>query len=275
MGTVTIPARDGVALGGTVFEASIPRGVLLVSGATAVPHRFYHPFAEHMAGLGWTTVTYDYRGIGESLAGPLRKSRATMTDWALRDLPGAADWTLATFGVDQIAMIGHSVGGQVAGLYDRPGSISKMVTMSAQSGHWRYQGGGQRAYVAFNVWIAMPIITRIVGYVPWSRFARGEDLPSGVGLEWASWSRHRRYLFRDERLPLERYTSFTAPTLAYSFADDDWGTERSVRVFMSEYPTVEYRHIAPSDIGMNRMGHMGAFGPEAKPLWNQVADWLR
>ena len=129
-----------------------------------------------MASAGWTTVTYDYRGIGASLDGPLRTSPATMTDWALSDLPGAADWALSTFDVDQIAMVGHSVGGQVAGLYDRPEAISKMVTMTAQSGHWRYQAGRQRLSVAFNVRLTMPLITRVVGYDLHAAFGQAVDV---------------------------------------------------------------------------------------------------
>ena len=60
-------ARDGVKLAATYFDATPPfRGALLLNGGTGIPRQFYAPFASHLAGRGFTVLSYDYRGIGGS-----------------------------------------------------------------------------------------------------------------------------------------------------------------------------------------------------------------
>ena len=266
-------ADDGYALHGTVHRASDPRGIVVVNGATAVPHRFYRRFAAFLAGEGYTTLTYDYRGVGASREGHVRRSRARMRDWGLLDMEAAISWAEVQ-GVGAVNVVGHSVGGQLVGMVDRPERVRAMVTVSAQSGHWRYQGGSQKAVVAAHTHLTLPLAARTLCYVPWSRLGAGEDLPSGVALEWSRWCRDRHYVLGDRTLPLDRYGRFTAPILALSISDDAWGTARSVDVMMGAYPSVTRRHVRPQDAGIGHLGHMGFFRPTAEPLWSAVVAWF-
>ena len=136
------------------------------------------------------------------------------------------------------------------------------------------QGGGQKLMVALHVYVTLPLLAHLVGYAPWSRLAAGEDLPKGVALQWSRWCRDRRYVLSDASLPLARYQTFTAPVLAYSFDDDKWGTARSVDTMMSAYPAVERRHVVPAGVGLDAIGHMGFFRPEAERLWVDVIEWF-
>ena len=95
-----------------------------------------------------------------------------------------------------------------------------------------------------------------------------------AALEWARWCRNRRYILGDSTLPLDRYQSFTAPVLAYSFGDDKWGTARSVDRMMRAYPNLERRHVEPYDAGLARIGHVGYFKPVSAALWQDTIDWL-
>ena len=169
---------------------------------------------------------------------------------------------------------GAPVAARSAGLLDRGDLIDGMVTLSAQSGYWRYQGGEQKLAVAFHVHITFPVVTRIVGYLPWSAFSRAEDLPKGVALQWARWCRDPRYLLGDDSLPLERLASFRAPVLAYSIEDDKWGTRQAVDAMMSAYPNCERRHVTPATYGLERLGHLGAFRTTASALWDETIDWF-
>jgi predicted alpha/beta hydrolase len=149
-----------------------------------------------------------------------------------------------------------------------------MVGISAQSGYWALQGGREPARVRAIVTIIIPVLSRLVGYFPWSWFASGADLPKHAALEWADWCRQPNYLLDDESLPLERYARFRSPLLAYSIDDDDWGTRRAVDAMMRAYPNVTRRHIAPADYGLPRLGHMGFFRDGSQPIWREVVEWL-
>lgn len=61
----TVPAVDGCALATTLYQPDEPVDeAILISSATAVPQRFYNPFAQFLCQRGYRVVTYDYRGIG-------------------------------------------------------------------------------------------------------------------------------------------------------------------------------------------------------------------
>ena len=62
--------------------------------------------------------------------------------------------------------------------------------------------------------------------------------------------------------------------LAYSFADDKWGTPRSVDAMMRVYPKVERRHVEPQEAGLERIGHLGFFRPGSRALWADVTAWF-
>ena len=272
---LTIPARDGCGLSASIFGGARPSSrVVIINNATAVPQRFYRHFAAELAGADYTALTYDYRGVARSGPETLRGFNAKARDWVLQDMAGVVDWVAAELKPERIFLVGHSFGGQVAGLLDNSGLIDGMVTMSAQSGHWRLQGGEQKFVVWLHTHVTLPLLSRLLGYMPMSAVGAGENLPAGAALEWARWCRHPDYLLGDDTLPLDRFRRFTAPVLAYSFGDDKWGTPRSVDAMMRAYPKMERRHVEPSDVGLGSIGHLGFFKPQSRVLWEDAIDWL-
>ena len=87
---ITLPAMDGYPLGATLF---LPRGAkrhaVLINSATAVPRNIYRGFAGYLARRGYTALTYDYRGTGDS---PPRASRHALA--RCRGMDGGAGITI-------------------------------------------------------------------------------------------------------------------------------------------------------------------------------------
>jgi predicted alpha/beta hydrolase len=274
--SIIIPARDGYALGGTCYRRDDipPHTVVTVNAATAVPQGFYRKFATFLAGQGYAVVMYDYRGIGASRPTDLRGLKARASDWALLDMAGVVDWVETTYGPRRLFHVGHSFGGQTVGLLPNADRIDAVVTLSSQSGYWRMQGGLQKATVFFHVHFTLPLLSYLFGYMPWSWFGSAEDIPKGVALQWSRWCRRPGYLLSDTTLPLERIRQFQAPILAYSFADDDWGTSRSVDAMMGAYPNLTRRHVTPTEIGIKSIGHFGYFRPQSESLWQTTVQWF-
>src|SRR5579862_28942 len=89
----------------------MPRAHLVLHGATAVPQSYYVPFANWASGQGVGVLTYDYRDFGASRRRPLRESKTTLADWAVRD-QSAAEARLAALAPDgPLWVLGHSLGG--------------------------------------------------------------------------------------------------------------------------------------------------------------------
>lgn len=248
--------------------------VVIVCSATAVARQYYRHYASALAAAGYAAVSFDYRGIGGSRPSTLRGMRVRMRDWGLQDMASVIDWALENGEHKNVFLVGHSVGGQVAGLLDNGAAVKAMLTVSAQSGHWRLQGGAQVWSVAFHVHVTFPLLVAIIGYMPWSWFGSAEDLPGGVASEWAHWCRDRNYLMGDESLPLQRYQAFCAPVLAYSVDDDTWGTATSVDAMMAAYPNVERRHLLPTEHGLSQLGHFGYFRKRSETVWQEGIEWL-
>jgi len=275
---ITIPAADGFELAATVFEPKDnPQYVTVVSAAMATPRRLYEVYARYLSRAGHFVVTYDYRGTGDSRPQSLKGFRAQMRDWAEKDMTGVVAWARAQYNSPPLFLIGHSFGGQAAGLLEDTADVCAMVTVSSQSGYWGLHPGVEKYRVWFFAHIGFWLLSSIYGYLPWSRFVRGEDIPKQAALEWARWSRSPDYLCGDQTLEsLRNFPQFAAPILAFSFSDDIWGSKRSVDAMMSYYTSapLERRHVKPDDIGVDKIGHIGFFMPTASYLWRDVDAWL-
>jgi predicted alpha/beta hydrolase len=277
--TLSIPAADGYPLAATLYEPEAPpAAVVLVNSATATPRRFYARFAERLAEGGGAVVTYDYRGIGDSLDGHARTARGTMRDWALEDYAGALSWTRDRWPGARLACVGHSVGGQMLGLVDGSSQLASIVLVGAQIGYWGHWPAPRRLLYAALWHAVMPATTRALGYFPGRRLGMGEDLPPGVALDWARWCRTPEF-FVDERgrpLPLF-FDAVRAPVLSLSVSDDAFAPAASVDALARRYARarVERRHVDARELPGGRAGHFGLFRePIGRALWGEMARWL-
>lgn len=262
---VQIEAKDGFPLTATIYQGG-PKTVI-VGSAACVPRRFYRHLAGFLQDWGATVVCFDYRGVGDSRPESLKGFEGTFSDWGTLDLAGVIRWARER-NPEKVYLIGHSAGGQVAALANE--AVDGMMTFSSQSGYWRYQGGWQKLWVGFSMYVLFPLLTNLFGYMPWSRFGNAEDMPKGAALQWARWCRDPNYIYGDESLPLHLYEEFQAPVVAYSIADDDWGTSRSVDAMMGHYPNVERRHLEVE----REIGHFGYFRPSCSDLWPDITDFF-
>jgi predicted alpha/beta hydrolase len=271
---VTIPATDGFQLAGTEFgNASRAERVVLIAPATGVRRRLYRPFAEFLAGEGFTVVTWDWRGTGDSRPESLRGFEATMRQWGERDLAGIITWSSTRYPNARVSAVGHSYGGQSLGLAPNRDRVAALVTVCAQSGYYGHWTRPQR-YMYSALWrIGIPLTTRVAGYFPARLFRLGEDLPRGVALQWARWCRTPSY-FGD----WSGHRAFKAPILAIGFMDDPFAPPAAVDALHAQYGSRKQQRwsIAADELGAKEIGHFGFFRAGVTPtLWRDVAEWLR
>jgi predicted alpha/beta hydrolase len=256
---VTIPARDGFPLAGTLYPAT-GDGVLIVNSATATPQTFYRAFAEYFA----------ERGV---------QVRSTMRSWAIDEVAAVLDWAAAQFPGRRLMALGHSFGGQCLGLLPNRHLLERTVLVASQIGYWRAFAPRDRPRAWFGLHVMIPALSHALGYFPGSKVGLGEDLPKGVALEWARWCRSPHYLF-DFLSPEERkgYDTFTAPMLAFKFTDDPFASGDTVEQLMAFYRKARpvLRTVHPRDVGAKSLGHFGFFRRHAgAPLWPEVLHWVQ
>jgi len=279
MQRVSVATDDGVALSAAVYgDAAQARAGLLIVPAMGVPQTFYAPFAQWLAGEGYCVATFDYRGIGASRSGPLRRERADVFTWAQRDAAALVEWMGAQLDGRPLGWVGHSLGGQVFGLLPNTARVQALVTVATGSGYWRDYVPSLRRLAPLLWYGIAPATLAIAGYFPGRRLGIIGDVPAGVMRQWRRWCLHPDYLFGVEQ-PRWRdvYARLTQPILALSFTDDEYMSARNIESLHAFYASAPrtLRRVTPAQAGARRIGHFGFFRPRAgAALWPIAGDWL-
>ena len=282
---IEFAADDGMRLRGTWFKPGsgqlTPSTAIVIACGAGIPARFYYGLARYLANRGAAVLTFDYRGIGASRVGSLRRMASGMDDWAFHDI-GAALAVAGTAYPDlPLSAVAHSVGTLMLGAAPGAARLSRCVFLGAHTGYWRDYHAKWR-WPLFLVWHAfMPAVTRIVGFFPGRTFRLGEDLPRQVAFDWAG--RRQPALVRTQRDAhrfgphLHRYSEFRAETLVLSISDDAFAPPDAAERLLAMFPNlVAVREtVTPASLGRRRLGHFGFLrrGP-GEHIWPRIAAWL-
>ena len=284
---LAIQADDGTTLQAQLFApgaSARSRSQVLIAGGIGIPQRFYAPFARWLASRGHHVMTFDLRGIGASRAPRHRRSLrgldADLLTWARQDFAAAVRVMATRAGDAGVAVMGHSLGAHHAGMSNlaTQARIRRLVSIAAGSGYWRDWAPPSRWKAPLLLHLAGPLLTPLWGYFPGRRLRMVGDLPAGVMRQWGRWCRHPDFAWGaepDEVLGTLRAARF--PIDAYSFTDDEAMTEACTRKLLAAYSQAPstLRVLAPADVGMARIGHLGAMRPEAEAkLWPLLASHL-
>ena len=271
---LTFPAADGRVLSGTVFAPpGRPEGALVICSALGVPRPYYRKFAVWLAERGVAVLTFDYRGVGGSVAGPLRKDRSTLLDWGRLDVSAAIGFALDTWPDHAVWGLGHSFGGQSFGISPRGRDLAGAIVVAAGSGDLTLYPPALRRRYQLQM-AAVPLVTAITGYVP-GRLGIGADLPAGVVGQWAAWCRTPGYARGALGIEGTPYPHLDAPMAFYDFPDDTYAPAGPSAELRSWYTAarVTHRTVTPGELGMDTIGHFGFFRPgPTEAVWAEIRD---
>ncbi|GAC1382768.1 MAG: alpha/beta fold hydrolase [Pseudarthrobacter sp.] len=281
---LAISCCDGYVLRGHLWEPPSGEtgcaGAVVIAGATGVKASYYHRYAAFLAENGFTAITFDYRGIGESRGTTIRNLRTNWYDWGLKDLDAVLGWALRHGQRSEVHVVGHSFGGFAGGLAGNGRQVKRLLAVGAQHAHWRDYRPGRRLGFWWRWHAVMPALTWWYGYFPGKRLGWLEDLPKGVATDWARSPRDF-----NARLPgtvgeeiRAHQAAFTADTLAVAATDDPFATEAAVARGLSYYPnsTAMLVQLKPEDFGLKEIGHFSLFHTRFRDtFWAGTVRWLR
>jgi len=253
--------------------ASEPRAAVLIVPAMGVTQAFYASFAHWLATQGFLVATFDYRGIGQSRHGSLRKVSADILGWARLDCAAMIDAIGARIGDKPLHWVGHSLGGQILPFVPNRERVARVVTVATGSGYWRENTAALRRTSWWLWFVAVPLSMRLFGYFPGKRLRKVGDLPRGVMEQWRRWCLNPEYAVGVEgESARTAYAAVTAPLVSLSFTDDEFMSRRNIESIHGQYSNAPrtLKRIAPKEIGEMRIGHFGFFKPRYEySLWRE------
>ncbi len=277
MREVQIKSNSGI-LSATIFDSTDPAIVLVIASATGVRQSFYKKFAEFMSSKNITVITFDYYGIGRSLNEPIKELTNNASDWGTKDLESVLNYTLETYPTLKKHLLGHSIGGQLAGLSKSSTKLNKIILVAAQSGYWKFWSGVGRIKMWANWHILFPVLLRFFDYLPSKRISGMENLPKNVAKQWSGWGRQKEYLFSEISNEESFFDSIQTELTAISIDDDAFAPKRAVDWMTEKYRNTNAKpvHLRPRDYQTKKIGHFGVFRDAFKDsIWQLLVDEVK
>jgi len=133
---LTITCVDDVKLSATLYHAPKKvKAAVMICPATGIKQTFYTKFATWLAAQGYSTITFDNRGIGASLVEDINKTPASLIDWGALDMPAVLEVLKQKLPGHSYHAIGHSAGGQLLGLMSNAFDLKSAFNFACSSGN--------------------------------------------------------------------------------------------------------------------------------------------
>ena len=272
--TYVFKTKDGDELIGQMYAPSgrKPFAIVLINGATGVPQGFYSAFAEWLAReKGLACFTYDYRDIGRSLRGSLRKSTARMSDWGIADAEAARRFVRYTLPNVPIWMMGHSLGGMMLPFQRDFSGVTRVINVSSGAVLPSDHPKSYRMKALLFWHVVGPLLTAGLGYLPSKLVGLGESLPASVFWQWRRWCTRAEFYDPDAGFELPSYEpdQLRMPIKFVSIVDDELCTLHSTQKLVRRYERGDIAVIDPRPNG-DHLGHMGIFRKSAEAYWHEL-----
>jgi len=276
---VDVYCQDGYKLSATLFKpTSEVKAAILLCPATGIVQQFYKSFACFLAEHGYAVVTFDNRGIGQSLTGKVSSSTASLQCWGEQDMPAVLEYLKTTYPDSAYHLIGHSAGGQLVGLMHNAGDLSSIFTFASSSGQLRNMKMPYALKAHFFMNFFIPISNLLFGHTKSQLLGMGEPLPRGVAQQWRHWCNGQGYVKTafGKSIHNHQYNTLSTPSFWVNATDDDIAIDVNVADMLTVFENIDAERLtlSPEACNLSEIGHMKFFSRKASHLWEHPLSWL-
>ena len=185
-----VTAADGHETELEVFGSAADPALLFLP-ALGVPISYYEPFLAQLASVGFHVHGLELRGMPHSSITNVRNTDFGYKHMLTLDIPAA----LVALPADPAALVGHSLGGQLALLYAalNPGFSAPLVAIASGSSFHGTVASRRGRRIRRRQVAAVPVIVGALGYFPGHRLGFGGRQPKSVMRDWALEGQTGRY----------------------------------------------------------------------------------
>ncbi|MBC2839758.1 alpha/beta fold hydrolase [Robiginitalea sp. SC105] len=275
---IRIPTPAGHRLAGTLFrpEGNGTGHSILISSATGMLQKFYFSYARHFASLGYTVLTFDYWGIGDSGGDPatLRANPHDLIHWGSNDQTAATRFLSGMSPGSNITLVTHSIGGQLAGFNQAHELLGKIILVASQSGYWNHYSHWHKIKMWAFWHLMIPGLSPLFGYFPAKKLGLFENLPKNMVYQWNRWGKHPEYLNVERESGAYHFGEVRAPVLSLSFPGDPLAPVEAVDWLNAQYRAAALTRVHYTEEGL-KPGHFGYFREAFRDtLWSRTHNWI-
>lgn len=275
---VIINCEDGFNLTGTLYKPTEIKSAVMIAPATGIKRQFYAAFARHISKSGFAVLTFDNRGIGQSIDGFLNNGNPSLTNWGKLDMVAVLEYLKIEIPNSEYHLIGHSAGGQLVGLMKNAQDIKSMFNFGSSSGSLKYARYPFKLKSSFWLNFYIPVSNLIFGHTKSQWVGMGEPLPKNVGKEWTKWCNGKGYVKvdLDTKIKEHFYNEISLNSLWVHAEDDEIANYETVKDMIRVHPNIqsEILTLSPKKYGFKDIGHMKFFSKKKSKLWSIATEWL-
>ncbi|ENX37083.1 alpha/beta hydrolase family protein [Acinetobacter courvalinii] len=276
-----ISCKDGYQLAAQFYPVlnSDKPYPILICPATGITKNFYHAFAQWLNQQGYPVLSFDFRGIGESLHGALKDSTASINDWGIYDIPAAIEALLNRTQAEKVIIVGHSAGGQLLGIASNYHKVAKVLAIAGSTGHVKGLKGKTKVLAPLMFNVIFPVSSFVKGYGATQFIGMGENLPKNVAKQWAEFCSKPGYVMNaiGKTIFEDYHQQIQCPITSFWATDDEIATHSNVKDLLRLYPNAQTKLIElnPQQLGYKQIGHMLMFKKSHQKIWPILESELR
>ena len=243
---------------------------LLFLPALGVPVSYYEPVLALLSAPGYHVHGLELRGMPNSSITNVRRTDFGYHDLLTFDIPAA----IAAMPAQPVAVVGHSLGGQLALLYAAMNTRAEVPLVAIASGssfHGTVATRRGRRIRRRQV-AAVPVIIQTLGYFPGHRLGFGGRQPKSIMRDWALEGRTGRYA--DDLEPGLAALSSRVLTITL---EGDRLISQAAAAHLSDrlvLAQVTHTHLDSSHNGGELFDHFRWARRNPAAVVNAITDWL-
>jgi len=276
---ISVICADQYPLAATTYSPKQDvKGAILIGPATGIKRQFYASFARYLAEHGYGVITFDNRGIGESISGTLKNCDASLQCWGEKDMTAVLAQLQLSFPATRYHLIGHSAGGQLIGLMPNANQLSSIFNYACSSGRIANMTSAFKYKAKFFMDIFIPFSNTLFGYTKAHWVGMGEPLPKAVAQQWREWCNGQGYVKTafGKTIHQHYYDDLAMPSMWVNAVDDDIAINANVSDMLSVFTKLaaEKLTLTAKEHNLKEIGHMKFFSRKSQVLWPHALDWL-
>ncbi len=225
--------------------------VVVIFPAMGVPASYYRHYAATLSKSNFHVATVDHRGHGNSSVRPSRKVNFGYSEQIEIEYRGIIETLKNNFPNSKLAIMGHSLGGQVGGMFaaQYPHLVDGLIVNASCSVY--YKGWGNSAGLGVLGFAAFcKMLARQLGYYPGNRVGFGGREARGIIEDWFVTAKSGRFVAHGSSFNYdEAMSKFSKPLLGITYHGDTSAPPLALKYFLEKFPSqnAQQHHIKAAE----------------------------